>query len=139
MKKYLHIPIAILLIAIGIWGCSTRRARPILTCFPSAEFTSVSASRVFPGEGFGTDLAVTPEQLFEAMDGATVRPRSSFMGWTSETIFMHVFAGGEGFYVEIGEDGNIIIAELSNLDESKTYWRAVDSELYDTLLSLNAP
>lgn len=136
MKKYLHIPIAIALILVGIWGCTLNRPRPLLTCFPTDDWTT---AHMVPDEGTDGTLAIAPEALKEAMDVIDVRPRSHFSGWSCETIFLHIQAESTAFSVEIGENGDISIAELSNPDGSATYWSAEDAVLYEALQDFCQP
>lgn len=139
MKKYLHIPIAILLIAVGVWGCTLHRSRPLITCFPTDDWTAVSGSHMLPGEGSDGELTITPEELKEAIASVSVRPRSEFSGWSCETVFMHLAAEGKTLSAEIGADGCITIAQLSDLEGTRTYWRAEDGALYESLLDFCQP
>lgn len=135
MKKYLHIPIALLLIAVGIWGCTLHRSRPLITCFPTDDWTAVSAVQMLPGEGEEIRLAITPEQLKEAVDDVSVRPRTDFSGWTCPTVFLHLAAEDTVLSVEIGEDGCVTIAALQDPEGTRTCWRAGDGALYESLLA----
>lgn len=135
MRKYLHIPIALLLIAIGIWGCTLHRSRPLITCFPTDDWTAVSGSYMQPGESKSVSLSITPEELKAAMDNVCVRPRSEFSGWTCEKIFLHLAAEGMTLSVEIGADGCVTIAQLSDLEGTRTHWCAEDAALYENLLT----
>lgn len=139
MKKYLHIPIAILLIAIGIWGCTLNRPRPLLACFPTDDWTAVSGSHMMPGGDSDDVLDIDPEELKELMHTVDVRPRSSFGRWTCETVSLHLAAEETTLSVEIGQDGCITIAEPDNPEKTRTFWRAENADLYQTLLDFCQP
>lgn len=139
MKKYLHIPIALLLIAIGIWGCTLNRPRPLLTCFPRSDWQNIQGDHHLPGQGPDGALKITPEELKAAMDGIDVRPLSHFSGWTCETVLMHISTGETTLSVEIGENGDITIAELNDLEGTRTCWRAENAALYEVLLTFCQP
>lgn len=137
MKKYLHIPLALLLIVLGIWGCTMNRPRPLISCFPSDDWTAVSAERILPGEGSAGALDITPEQLKEAMAGISVRPRSSFHSWIYDTVFLHIQAQDTTLSLKIGENGDITIAQLPDEEDTRTCWRAEDGSLYEALLAFS--
>lgn len=134
MKKYLHIPIALLLIFLGIWGCTLHRSRPLLACFPTDDWTAVSGT-----QRPDTSVIITPDQLKEAVDGVSVRPCRKFSLWDCETVFLQIQAEDRTVCAEIGANGGISIWELGDPEGARTCWRAEDAVLYETLLDFCQP
>lgn len=134
MKKHLHTLAALFLIALGIWGCTLHRSRPLRTCFPTDDWTAVSGAHLLPGEGADGELDITPEALKEAVDNVSVRPRSAFPGWDCETVSLRIEAEGHTISAEVGENGTITIAEYPDPEGSRSYWQITAGTLYQPLL-----
>lgn len=125
MKKYFHIPLALALILLGIWGCSHNRVRSLANCLPKGEWVSVACRE--------QDLDMTPAELQELMADTIVSHRTRLSGFGRGRLTLAIEAGNGAYLVEIGEDGMISIADYNRLDKPRTFWYDAGGSLYRTL------
>lgn len=123
MKNYLHIPLAIALIVLGIWGCIANRPVLMSDRFPEEEWTSVTCN--------GTQL--DPEEVKAMMEDTVLIHRTAFTGFSGAPLRLLIQSGTTTYLAELGEDGSIVLGRLDDLDKTKTFWLDADSSLYQKL------
>lgn len=141
MKNSIRITLAVVLFLLGLWGYNARRPRALTDCFPEGTWESVSVADFVPEPGEAGDvfdLAMTPEEVREAMAGVTVFHRGKFNGWGCANLTLRIRIGEKTMTAEIGEDGCVAIADLLDLSGSRTYWCAKDGRLYEALSDVSA-
>lgn len=126
MKNTIRIVAAVVLLLAGILLYGSNRPRALADCLPEGEWESVNC--VFLTAEPQAEFDMTPEEVKTVMEAATVAPGGSFSGWSCSNIDLHIRIGGETWIVEAGEDGNIVVQEVTK--NKKTYWCAPDDKLF---------
>lgn len=125
MKKYLYIPLALLLIGLGIWGCTVNRTRTLASCLPEGQWSSISCQEL--------TLNVSASELQEMMDDTVVTHRSDIQGFGDGCLTLLIRADGDAYLVELGENGSITVADARQPEKTRTYWHNAGATLYTKL------
>lgn len=125
MKKYLHIPLAIALILLGIWGCFVNCPRILTDCLPEGQWDSVVCRE--------QTLSLTTETVKSIMEDTVVSHLAKSKGPDDSDLTLLVKINGTTHLMELDSDGGIAIAELSNLEKTRTCWQDTGGKLFEKL------
>lgn len=125
MKKYLYIPLALVLIGLGIWGCTVTRTRTLGSCLPEEAWSSVSCRELV--------LDLSAQEIQALMDDTVVSHRRECPDLDQGRLTLLIQAGGKTYLMELGEDGCIALADDSQPEKNRTCWHNAGATLYTRL------
>lgn len=131
MKKYIHIPIALLLIAIGIWGCTVTRTRTLASCLPEGPWASVSCQE--------QNLSIGPDRLHKLMADTVVTHIPEFQDFGDGILTLLIRTDGAAYLVEMGDNGNIALSDCRQPEKTRTFWHDAEASLYTRLTEGSSP
>lgn len=123
MKHDWHIPLAIGLILLGIWGCFVNSPRFLSDCLPEGQWESVTCR----------EQVLSTQEIQALMEGTVVSHRAAWQDFDEPYLPLLIQIDGATHLVELSGDGRIAVADPSHPEKTRTFWQDAGGELYQTL------